>query len=73
MVLVAVRVAVPNGPKFIEALSLGTRELTFDLRRSKGMGQRGEEGSTGGGVQGVTWWLALSEGRVTGKGSLPAC
>lgn len=47
MVLVAVRVAVYNGPKFV-ALSLGTHELTFDLLRSKGVGQRGQEGSAGG-------------------------
>lgn len=40
MVLVAIRVVVYNGPKFI-ALSLGTHELTFDLLRSKGIGQRG--------------------------------
>lgn len=53
MVLVAISVVVYNGPKFI-VLSLGTHELTFDLLRSKGIGQRGLEGCTLG-PRVVTW------------------
>lgn len=46
MVLVAIRVAVYNGPKFI-ALSLGTRALTFDLR-SEGLGREDRRAALGG-------------------------
>lgn len=48
-----VRVVIYNGPKFM-ALPLGTHELTFDLLRSKGSGQRGQE-AAGEQAGQVTW------------------
>lgn len=43
-----VRIIVYNGPKFI-ALPLVAHELTYDLLRSKGSGQREQEGGSTGG------------------------
>lgn len=51
--MVAIRVVVYNGPKFI-ALPLGTHELICDLLISKGSGHRGQEGNTGE-SRAVTW------------------
>lgn len=68
----AVRVVVFNGPKFM-ALPFGTHELTFDLLRSKGSGQKEQEGgSTGGPRLGDTVvsfgkWVPVCAG--TGGGS----
>ena len=64
----AVRVVVCNGPKFM-ALPLGTHELTFDLLRSKGSGQREQEGgSTGGSRVGDTVVSFGKWVRVCGQG-----